>query len=189
VARRVSFFPENRTRPGISGQTTPQMLIRFRPDVVDLKARVVVILAGTNDIADNTGPTTIEAIEGNLTSMVELAQGNGIRVRRVSPPTWEYRRRSALPARDSRGPHAADRSGLLLTCPFSLTARLGELVSPTGKAPATLTHVTFGGPQAAVAGGAYRPAGGWFTPSLRRPPCPQERRVGDPRAGSPQDGR
>jgi lysophospholipase L1-like esterase len=65
---------------GISGQTTPQMLIRFRPDVVDLKARVVVILAGTNDIAENTGPMTNEEIQGNIVSMAEIAKANGIRV-------------------------------------------------------------------------------------------------------------
>jgi lysophospholipase L1-like esterase len=65
---------------GISGQTTPQMLIRFRADVIALKPRVVVILAGTNDIAGNTGPTTLAAIEDNLSSMFELAHTNGIRV-------------------------------------------------------------------------------------------------------------
>jgi acyl-CoA thioesterase I len=65
---------------GISGQTTPQMLIRFRPDVVDLKPKVVVILAGTNDIAGNTGPMTDEEIQGNLASMAEIAKANGIRV-------------------------------------------------------------------------------------------------------------
>jgi len=65
---------------GISGQTTPQMLIRFRPDVIALKPKAVVILAGTNDIAGNTGPMTLEAIEDNLTSMAELAKVNGIRV-------------------------------------------------------------------------------------------------------------
>ncbi len=65
---------------GISGQTTPQMLIRFRPDVVDLKPKVVVILAGTNDIAGNTGPMTDEEIEGNLASMAEIGKANGIRV-------------------------------------------------------------------------------------------------------------
>ena len=64
---------------GISGQTTPQMLIRFRADVIALKPKVVVILAGTNDIAGNTGPTTLPAIEDNLTSMAELARANGIR--------------------------------------------------------------------------------------------------------------
>jgi lysophospholipase L1-like esterase len=65
---------------GISGQTTPQMLIRFRPDVIALRPKVVVILAGTNDIAGNTGPMTLEQIEDNLASMAELARSNGIRV-------------------------------------------------------------------------------------------------------------
>lgn len=65
---------------GISGQTTPQMLLRFRQDVIDLKPKVVVILAGTNDIAGNTGPETDEEIQGNLASMAELARANGIRV-------------------------------------------------------------------------------------------------------------
>lgn len=65
---------------GISGQTTPQMLIRFRPDVITLKPKVVIILAGTNDIAGNTGPMTLQAIEDNLTSMSELAQASRIRV-------------------------------------------------------------------------------------------------------------
>src|SRR4051812_30133641 len=75
------FFPgKPYVNRGISGQTTPQMLIRFRPDVIALKPKVVVILAGTNDIAGNTGPMTLEAIEDNLTSMAELARANGIRV-------------------------------------------------------------------------------------------------------------
>jgi lysophospholipase L1-like esterase len=65
---------------GISGQTTPQMLLRFRPDVVDLKPKVVVILAGTNDIAGNLGMTTNEEIQGNIASMSEIAHANGIRV-------------------------------------------------------------------------------------------------------------
>ena len=65
---------------GISGQTTPQMLIRFRPDVVALQPKVVVILAGTNDLAGNTGPMTVESIEDNLQSMAELAMLHGIRV-------------------------------------------------------------------------------------------------------------
>ncbi len=60
---------------GISGQTTPQMLVRFRPDVINLKPAVVVILAGINDIAGNTGPSTLEMIEDNLAGMVEMAQG------------------------------------------------------------------------------------------------------------------
>ena len=65
---------------GISGQTTPQMLVRFRQDVVSLKPAVVVVLAGTNDIAGNTGPTTIEEIMGHLASMADLARVNGIAV-------------------------------------------------------------------------------------------------------------
>ncbi|HEY1804929.1 MAG TPA: GDSL-type esterase/lipase family protein [Terracidiphilus sp.] len=65
---------------GIGGQTTPQMLVRFRQDVIDLKPKVVIILAGINDIAGNTGPMTLEQTEGNLASMAELASANGIRV-------------------------------------------------------------------------------------------------------------
>ena len=65
---------------GISGQTTPQMLVRFRADVIDLKPSVVVILAGTNDIAGNTGPMLDEEIQGNLATMAELAKAHGIRV-------------------------------------------------------------------------------------------------------------
>ena len=65
---------------GISGQTTPQMLIRFRPDVIDLKPKAVVILAGTNDIAGNTGAMTNEEIQNNLASMSDLAHAHDIRV-------------------------------------------------------------------------------------------------------------
>jgi lysophospholipase L1-like esterase len=75
------FFPgKPYINRGISGQTTPQMLIRFRPDVVDLQPSVVVILAGTNDIGGNTGPMTLEQIENNLMSMAELARSHKIRV-------------------------------------------------------------------------------------------------------------
>lgn len=74
------FFPgKPYVNRGISGQTTPQMLVRFRPDVIDLKPKVVVILAGTNDLAGNTGPETVDQIEGNLASMAQLAQANHIR--------------------------------------------------------------------------------------------------------------
>src|SRR2546430_9478637 len=65
---------------GIGGQTTPQMFLRFRADVIALRPKVVVILAGTNDIAGNTGPITLEETEGNLASMAELGRANGIRV-------------------------------------------------------------------------------------------------------------
>lgn len=75
------FFPGKRyVNRGISGQTTPQMLLRFRADVLNLKPRVVVILGGTNDIAGNTGPTTDEEIEGYLSSMAQLATANGVKV-------------------------------------------------------------------------------------------------------------
>jgi lysophospholipase L1-like esterase len=76
---------------GISGQTTPQMLVRFRQDVIDLKPKVVVILAGTNDIAGNTGPMTLQQTEENLASMAELAAANGIRVVLCSIlPAFDY---------------------------------------------------------------------------------------------------
>jgi lysophospholipase L1-like esterase len=76
---------------GISGQTTPQMLVRFRQDVVALAPKVVVILAGTNDIAGNTGPSTLEMIQANLASMTEIAQANGIRVVLSSVlPVFDY---------------------------------------------------------------------------------------------------
>ena len=65
---------------GISGQTTPQMLLRFRADVIDLKPSAVVILAGINDIAGNTGPVTLQMITNNIFSMVELAHANHIKV-------------------------------------------------------------------------------------------------------------
>jgi lysophospholipase L1-like esterase len=65
---------------GIDGQTTSQMLVRFRQDVVALQPKVVVILAGTNDIAGNTGPISLEDIEANFASMLDLARAHGIRV-------------------------------------------------------------------------------------------------------------
>ena len=75
------FFPgKPYVGRGISGQTTPQMLVRFRPDVIDLKPKAVVILAGTNDISGNTGPMTDEDIQRNLASMADLAKAHGIKV-------------------------------------------------------------------------------------------------------------
>ncbi len=76
---------------GIDGQTSPQMLVRFRQDVIDPKPRVVVILAGTNDIAGNTGPMTLKQMEENLASMADLASANGIRVVLCSVlPAFDY---------------------------------------------------------------------------------------------------
>jgi acyl-CoA thioesterase-1 len=76
---------------GISGQTTPQMLVRFQQDVVHLHPAVVVILAGTNDIAGNTGPSTPEMIEDNFKSMTAIAKANGIKVVLASIlPAFDY---------------------------------------------------------------------------------------------------
>jgi lysophospholipase L1-like esterase len=73
------FFPgKNYINRGISGQTTSQMLLRLRQDVIDLNPDLVVILAGTNDIAGNTGPISIPDIEGNISSMAELARAHNI---------------------------------------------------------------------------------------------------------------
>lgn len=86
------FAPEKHyINRGISGQTTPQMLLRFRQDVINLRPKVVVILAGTNDIAGNTGTSTLEMIEDNIRSMTELAQANGIQVVLCSiVPAYDY---------------------------------------------------------------------------------------------------
>ena len=85
------FKDKNYVNRGISGQTTPQMLVRFRADVVDINADVVVILAGTNDIAGNTGPITLKMIANNLKSMTEIAQANGIKVILCSVlPAYDY---------------------------------------------------------------------------------------------------
>jgi len=76
---------------GISGQTAPQMVLRFRQDVIDLKPKVVVILGGTNDIAGNTGPETVEEIEGYIASMTELATASNIKVVLCSiTPAFDY---------------------------------------------------------------------------------------------------
>jgi lysophospholipase L1-like esterase len=78
---KTKFFPgKPYLNRGIKGQTTPQMLVRFRQDVIVLKPKVVVILAGTNDLASVTGPITQRMMAENVMSMVELARANGIRV-------------------------------------------------------------------------------------------------------------
>jgi len=82
---------------GISGQTTPQMLVRFRQDVLALEPRVVVILAGTNDVAGNTGPYDPGLTQGSLAAMAELAQHHGIRVVLSSVlPAFDYPWRPGL---------------------------------------------------------------------------------------------
>lgn len=82
---------------GISGQTTPQMLLRFRQDVIALQPKVVVILAGTNDIAGNTGPMSLQQILDNLKSMAEIARANGIEpVLSSVLPAYDYPWRPGL---------------------------------------------------------------------------------------------
>ena len=79
--RLDQYFPgKPYVNRGIGGQTTPQMLVRMYPDVIDLKPAAMIVLAGTNDIARNTGPMTAELIEENIMAMTELAQHHGIKV-------------------------------------------------------------------------------------------------------------
>jgi lysophospholipase L1-like esterase len=81
IGASPDFFQQNNyIDRGISGQTSPQMLLRFRADVIELKPKAVVILCGTNDIAGNTGPETLEMVENNIMSMAELAKANKIKV-------------------------------------------------------------------------------------------------------------
>jgi lysophospholipase L1-like esterase len=100
------FFPgKGYADRGISAQTTPQMLIRFRPDVIALEPRAVVILAGTNDIAGNTGPMSNEDIQNNLASMAELARANNIRVVLASiTPVSAYHAAPNTPPQTTRRP-------------------------------------------------------------------------------------
>lgn len=80
TSRKSFFVNNNYIGRGISGQTTMQMLVRFRSDVINLKPKVVVILAGINDIAENGGPTNLHNITNNIISMTELAKANGMKV-------------------------------------------------------------------------------------------------------------
>src|SRR5271163_641277 len=87
-----TFFPgKPYVNRGISGQTTPQMVVRFEQDVVQLHPAVVVILAGTNDVAGNTGPSTPEMTEDNFAAMAAIARENGIKVVLSSiTPAYQY---------------------------------------------------------------------------------------------------
>lgn len=92
------FFSENNyIGRGISGQTTPQMLIRFMPDVLDLHPKAVVILAGTNDIAGNTGFSSVKMITDNIKAMAQLAVANDVKVVLCSVlPVFDYPWRKGL---------------------------------------------------------------------------------------------
>lgn len=86
IAADPSLFTDGIVDRGISGQTTPQMLERFRQDVLSLRPRAVHIMAGTNDIAGNTGAATLATVQGNIASMAELARAHGIAVILASVP-------------------------------------------------------------------------------------------------------
>lgn len=97
VTRAPGFFTPGRVGRGISGQTTPQMVVRFRFDVLPLAPDIVHIMAGTNDVAGNTGPMSPEMTLANIRSMTELAQANGIRVILASiPPAAAFPWRSEV---------------------------------------------------------------------------------------------
>ncbi|MBE7640271.1 acylhydrolase [Salegentibacter sp. BLCTC] len=98
VNAQPDFFSENNyLGRGIGGQTTPQMLIRFMPDVVKLKPKAVVILAGTNDIAGNTGFSSVEMITNNIEAMAQLGKANNIKVILTSIlPVYDYPWRPGL---------------------------------------------------------------------------------------------
>jgi len=120
------FNHKNYINRGIGGQTTPQMLLRFRADVINLKPKVVVILAGTNDIAGNTGPMSLEMIMDNMISMCELAKSNNIKVVLSSVlPAYDYPWRKGLkpnekiPALNNLLKAYADENGLVYLDYFS----------------------------------------------------------------------
>ncbi|TWB43862.1 SGNH/GDSL hydrolase family protein [Nitrospirillum pindoramense] len=97
VDKTPGFFTPGRVGRGISGQTTAQMLLRFRQDVIDLHPKVVHIMAGTNDLAQNWGPVSPQQLKNNIMSMVELAQKHGITVILAGiPPALDFKWRHGL---------------------------------------------------------------------------------------------
>jgi len=144
---RAAFFPgKPYVNRGISGQTTPQMLVRFRQDVIELKPKAVVVLAGTNDIAENTGKMTLGEIGNNIASMSELARANGIRVVLCSVlPASEFHWHKGLePAPKVKALNAwikeyAAKNGIVYVDYYSRMANneggLGPELSPDGVHP------------------------------------------------------
>jgi lysophospholipase L1-like esterase len=105
LSKVPAFFTAGRVCRGIGGQTTPQMLLRFRQDVIDLKPRIVHIMAGTNDIAGNTGASSLKMIQDNFLCMTEIAIANSVHLIFASvPPASDYPWRPGL---DSVTPIAA----------------------------------------------------------------------------------
>jgi lysophospholipase L1-like esterase len=97
LQKAPAFFSAGRICRGISGQTTPQLLLRFRQDVIDLQPRAVHIMAGTNDIAGNTGPSTLKMIQDNFMGMSEIAIANGVHLVLASiPPASDFPWRPGL---------------------------------------------------------------------------------------------
>ncbi|MDZ5648344.1 SGNH/GDSL hydrolase family protein [Nitrospirillum sp. BR 11828] len=97
IDKMPDFFTNGYIDRGISGQTTAQMLLRFRQDVIDLKPKVVHIMAGTNDLAQNWGPVSPQQLKNNIMSMVELAQKHGIQVVLAGiPPALDFPWRKGL---------------------------------------------------------------------------------------------
>jgi lysophospholipase L1-like esterase len=98
LQKAPAFFSTGRVCRGISGQTTPQLLLRFRQDVIDLQPRAVHIMAGTNDIAGNTGPSTLKMIQDNFLGMSDIAIANGMHLILASiPPASDFPWRPGLP--------------------------------------------------------------------------------------------
>lgn len=135
-----AFFNDDHVNRGIGGQTTPQMLLRFRNDVVDLQPEFVHIMAGTNDVAGNTGPARVQDVKNNIMSMVELARANGIGVLLASiPPAEAFNWQPAVdPVADIRelnawlSRYAADNALVYIDYFTPLAGPRGELRAALG---------------------------------------------------------